>query len=200
MYTCFVLRLKQILKFVKLTLKFGQVKRTILIPAEVRLENDLEHSSQLALVAWYISNSNKLKLNTEKVLQYALIHDLVEVYAGDTPFHKQDKIKKGKLEQIAIKRLKRNFPEFAGLAKTISQYESKNDTESKFIYALDKVLPMLNIYLDKGRTWKKFDVSLDVLIRHKSQAVAKSPDVLRYFDQLVSLLKKKKHFFNKNKP
>lgn len=187
-----MLPLKQILKFVNLTLKFGKVKRVVFVPSEKRFENDLEHSSQLALVAWYIAGANGLKLNTKKILQYALIHDFVEVYAGDTPFHKQNKILKAKLEHKALVRLQKEFPEFTDLSKLILQYESKNDPESKFIYALDKVLPMLNIYLDNGRTWKKFGITLDMLLAHNSQAVAQSPDVLKYFNKLVILLKKRK--------
>lgn len=193
-----MLTIKHIIKFVKLTNKFQQVKRAILVKDEDRHENDLEHSYQLAMLAWYMADANNLKLNRKKLFMYSLAHDLVEVYAGDTNFYKQNKSQKAKLEHKAIKRLQREFPEFSDLHKTIAGYELKKDKESKFVYALDKVVPILNIYLDKGRTWKVDNVTLEMLIKFKTEPVAKSPEIQKYFNQLTKLLKRYGHYFPKD--
>jgi putative hydrolase of HD superfamily len=81
--------IKNILNFVDFTIKFNQLKRTIFATGEDRLENDSEHSFQLAMVSWYIISTKRLKYNIDKVIQYALVHDLVEIYAGDTFLFRQ---------------------------------------------------------------------------------------------------------------
>ena len=73
--------LQKLLNFVKITADFRGVERKVALKKANRRENDAEHSYQLAMVAWYIVNSEKLGLNSDLVVKYALIHDLVEVYA-----------------------------------------------------------------------------------------------------------------------
>jgi len=193
-----MISLKNLIKFTRFTHKFQQVKRAILVNHEDRFENDLEHSSQLALVSWYLLNSNKHTLDISKVLKYALAHDLVETYAGDVNFYKTDqKVSKQKLETKAAKRIIREFPAFKDLHKTIRTYELKSDAESKFVYALDKILPILNIYLDKGRTWKEDNVTLEMLITHKTKPVSMSPQIQDYFNKIIKILKKHKNYFPK---
>lgn len=192
-----MLTISKLLGFVRLTHKFQQVKRAILVKGEKRQENDLEHSCQLALLAWYIVSTNNLKLNVSKLIQYSLAHDLVEIYAGDTNFYKQDKALKQKLEHMAVKRLQRELPEFTDLHTAIAAYEAQKDKESRFIYALDKVIPILNIYLDKGRTWKADGITLEMLIKFKSKPVSKSAEIEKYFQQLIQILKRNRSYFPK---
>ena len=53
----------------------------------------------------------------------------------------------------------------------IEQYEAREDKESRFVYALDKIQPMLNIYTDGGRTWKEKGVTIDMLVEYKKEKV-----------------------------
>ena len=76
--------LKKVIDFVELLNRYRRVKRIVMVNKENRWENDIEHSYQLAMLAWYLLDSLKIKFNTDLVLKYALIHDIVEVYAGDT--------------------------------------------------------------------------------------------------------------------
>lgn len=78
------LELPNIINFTKLLNKFCDIERVIHSNGGDRLENDVEHSYRLAMLAWYIISSNKLSLDLDLVIKYALVHDLVEVYAGDT--------------------------------------------------------------------------------------------------------------------
>ena len=188
------MELKELINFIKITHHFQQLKRTVFATGENRMENDSEHSFQLALVGWYLVSSQKLKLNPDKVLKYGLVHDLVEIYSGDVDFFKQSaKISqlKKKREEKAVKKLKRNFSEFADLHKSIHTYEQKKDKESKFIYALDKILPMINIYLDSGKTWKMKKITLKTLINGKNDKVAVDAKIHAYFKDLVKILQRK---------
>jgi len=190
----FMSNLSDILKFVELTHKFQQVKREILIKDKDEKENDIEHSYQLAMLSWYLINLNNLDLDINKVIKYALVHDLVEVYAGDTPLWSTDQnLKNSKLqrEKDAAERLEHEFSNFKDLHYFIDKYEKRDDIEAKFVYALDKILPIINIYLDNGRIWKQRGVTFEMLIQNKVDKVSVSPEVKKYFDDLLTVLQEK---------
>lgn len=184
----------QLLRFIELTKKFREVKRMIRFKDDT-LESDPEHSFQLAVTAWYIVEANKLDLDLGLIFKYALAHDLVEVYAGDTPssvhreYESARETKKAR-EEEAAERIKEEFPEFSGLHSIIHAYERREDEESKFVYALDKLMPALNIYLDDGYSWKVNDVRIEDVIEYKKDQIAESPEIKKYFDMLVPLLQK----------
>ena len=181
------------MEFVEMTNNLRMVERAILIKGSNRLENDVEHSFQLALVAWFLADEHKLSLKQELLIKYALIHDTVEVYAGDVWFYSTTEERKDKVEKerSAAKRLKNEFPNFKEMHKLISDYTNHKDEESKFIYVLDKILPIINIYLDGGRSWRRDKVSLNMLIEAKKDRVLLSLHLKEYFDELVTLLKEK---------
>lgn len=184
------LPLSKLQDYVKLITEFGKVERVIYFPGTNRQENDQEHSYSLAMTAWYLIASNKLPLNVQKVLEYALVHDLVEVFAGDTYIYGDSEhlSSKEEREAEAAKRLIEAHPEFQELHATIAEYMGHEDAESRFVYALDKVLPVLLIHSDGGRTWKEKKITLDMLISHKTSKVAVSPEIQAYFDELVEIL------------
>lgn len=190
--------LQKILKFIEFTHEIQKVERAIYIRGQTRKENDMEHQYQLAMLAWYIISTEKLKLNIGKVLQYALAHDIVEAYAGDTFFFGPRRGKTQR-EKAALKRIEKEFPEFKDLHKIIENYEHKKDKESRFVYALDKILPICNIYFDKGRLWKEQQISLPLLLSKKKAKVAVAPELKSYYAELASLLKKEeKDLFSEN--
>lgn len=188
--------LDHLLAFVDFTQKLQQIKRRLPIKGEERFENVLEHSGQLALVAWFLIMRNNLPLDSRKAIQYALFHDLIEVYAGDTPAFDSSpeyKASQKEREQMAINRLRETYPEFID---SIEGYESQTDQESKFIYALDKFLPVMGNFLDQGRSWKMFNVTLEQLLEEKTNKISVSEDVKRYFDQLVTTIQQhEKEYF-----
>lgn len=187
--------LENILNFVGLLNKFREVKRVILVKDSDRDENDQEHSYSLAMLAWYVNSTYKLGLDNEKLFKYALAHDLVEIHAGDTFFyHQNEEVVKDKTEREleAATKLDEEFPEFLDMHEAIFNYENKTDREAKFVYALDKVEPVLNIYLDGGRTWKRDEVTIEMLKSMKTPKVAADPIVAEIFAELVQKLESKK--------
>ncbi|PSO45478.1 MAG: hypothetical protein BRC25_02215 [Parcubacteria group bacterium SW_6_46_9] len=86
--------LNDIFAFDDMLHKLHLVKRSELARGKDRRENDWEHGYQMAMLCWYLADSSEeLNLNLKKVIAYALAHDVVEVYAGDTPFHQTDEKK-----------------------------------------------------------------------------------------------------------
>ena len=180
--------IESILRFSKLLHGLQQVKRKIFANGEDRLENDAEHQYQLALMAWYIIDSEKLNLDKDLVIKYGLIHDFVEVYAGDTYFY-GDRSGKIEREKLAALKLLNEYPEFPNLHELIENYEGQIDEEARFIYALDKLLPIINIYVDEGRTWKEHGITRQMILENKTEKCAGHPCVKAYFEKFVVRLK-----------
>ncbi len=192
-------KFKGLIDCVRFTHEFREVIRIARAPNGDRYENDAEHSCQLAIAAWYLIETDKLKLNKERCLMYALAHDLVEIYAGDTYAFDGDarshKSKKRR-EQEARKKIAKRFPGFKTLAGIISDYEDKKDEESKFVYALDKLLPPIQIYMEQGKLWHEKGVSFEALIENKAPKIAVSPAVAAYWKELSrELAKRRKELF-----
>ena len=147
----------------------------------------------LAMLAWYFIQKDKLALDVSKVIKYALVHDLVEAYAGDVYIYDNDPSKKAdkhKKEKEAAERIQKEFAEFYELHELIAAYEARNDAESKFVYALDKVQPVIQIFIDGGRTWNEKEVTLKMLVDIKIDKAKLSPPVEKVFKEFVNFLKK----------
>ncbi|MEX0652148.1 MAG: HD domain-containing protein [Candidatus Paceibacterota bacterium] len=192
------MNIDSIFKFVTLINKFRDVERLIYATGLDRNENDAEHSYQLAMTAWYILSEGKYTLNKDLIIKYALVHDFVEVYAGDTWFYRSesDNIEKKEREKQSAIRLNKEFPEFPDFHETIEDYENQIDNEGRFVYALDKLLPIINVYLDKGRNWKKHKVTLQMLIDGKTTKIAVSPEIEAYYKELLLILEEHKDMFH----
>jgi hypothetical protein len=126
----------------------------------------------------------------------------VEVYAGDVDAFDPDPdrdVKKAAKEHQAFLKMKENFSEFPEMLELIEQYEKREDEESKFVYALDKVVAPINIYLDGGRNWKERGIGfdLDTVITNKRLKVAGQQDVANLFEQFVKVIEKEPHLFSK---
>jgi putative hydrolases of HD superfamily len=177
--------------FFELLCEYQRVERLVYVPqGGGRKENNVEHSYLLAMLAWYIIEKDKLVLDIDRVLRYALVHDLVEVYAGDTSlFDAQARVGKKEREQEAQRKLAEKFTDFSALHETIERYEAQEDAESRFIKALDKLQPMFASYLEGGTTWKEQGVTLSRIIELKRECMDKAPEIKPYFDSFVEHLR-----------
>ncbi len=183
-------KLDALLQFVSCTNTFRAIERTVSIQQSTRPENDLEHTGQLALLAWYVLSNSNNSLNLDLALRYALVHDLVEVHAGDTSFYDTEARKdKKEREARALVQLKEEYPHFSDLTDHISHYELRSDPESVFIHALDKLIPVLNIYLSGGAAWKLHGISLAQLLANKEPAIGNEPLVGPLFGELAERLR-----------
>lgn len=184
------------LEFLRFIRKFEEIQRTIYRPDD-RKENDVEHSYQVAMMAWFLSSQFDLKLSVDKLLKYGLAHDLIEVHAGDTPAYSNHPVNtresKKEREAKAVITIKNEFGDFKELVQIIEDYEQKLDEESLFIYEIDKIIPALNLYIDGGYGWNKLGLSLDEIKVEKRSKVFRSK-------QLVDLLEEALERFEKEKP
>jgi putative hydrolase of HD superfamily len=198
--------IQDLLKFVQMLNDYRLVERRLLVNGlsgdRERRENDIEHSYQLAMLCWYVISTEKLDLNLEKVFKYCLAHDLVEIYAGDTPFFSEDselKSSKQEREHQALQRIKSEQAAFPELLEWIEGYEKREDPESVFVYSMDKIQPMANIILDDGRSWKREKVTMDMEETQKPPKIAGSPEAQKIYAQLMQLVRERQGdlFFKK---
>lgn len=193
--------LSQVIRLQELLFDFYNLERTLLLPAfpgkEDRNETDAEHSYSLAIVAWYLSQDIP-HLDSNKCMRYALVHDLLEVYSGDTFAYDKDAsahATKADREQKAIARLREEWPDFSDMHEGINEYEARSNAESRFVYALDKLMPMIVNYVSKGKNYRAHGITLNDVKKAKAEKVALSPEVNRLYGDLIRLFEDHPEFF-----
>lgn len=188
--------IQRLLEFQRLLLQFETVERRVHIPPHYQLENDTEHSYNLAMTAWYLSKYFP-ELDSDRVIRLALVHDLVEIYAGDTYFFADSSTlaTKASREAAALERLAKEWPDFPDLIATIRHYEEKNTSEAAFVYALDKIMPVMLIYLGEGYSWQQAGITREQLHKAKLPKVAASKAIEAYYSELYQLLSDHSHYF-----
>lgn len=193
--------LKDLLQFIKLTDDFKKIERDIPQSSSFNNENDSEHSYQLAMVSWYLAMTEGKNMDIEKILKYSLIHDLPEVYAGDTPLYtsNSDYLNNKKDRELnSIEKIKSKFSNFADLHEQIRKYGKQEDDESKLVYTIDKLLPFFSIFLDGGHAWKTHRLDLDTLIKKNKEKVSTSNIAKKYFDLIISAIQNDKNLLEIN--
>ncbi|PJC56032.1 hypothetical protein CO026_02530 [Candidatus Kaiserbacteria bacterium CG_4_9_14_0_2_um_filter_41_32] len=193
------LKLPDLERFMTLLHATQKVKRVSRRPGETNSTNTAEHTFELVMLCWYIAGVEKLGLNHEKILKYALAHDLIEAYAGDTPAYDTEGQKtKHERERNAFEKIKAEFPEFPELITTIESYEDRDDEESKFVYAADKLMDPLNCSLEpKSTLWKELDITYSDVRKYKDSKIAQYPLINNYWGLLCEKLEKNLAFYFK---
>lgn len=190
--------IQRLLELQQLLAAFNQVDRVVhrRHNSSFVRENDTEHSYNLAMTAWYLSQYFP-KLDRDELIRFALVHDLVEVHAGDTYVYgtPEELDSKQQREHDALQRLKAEWSDFPGLTEAIDLYEQRESEEAKFVYALDKIMPMMQIYIHDGYTWKQEHITPQKLDAIKRTKVALSPEIDSYYQQLYDLLLHNRQLF-----
>ena len=167
---------------------FAEVERAIPWPTmPEQLENDAEHSWSLAFVS--LALAEKLGLDSGKVSRYAICHDFVERYAGDTSAWDDEGLQtKVAREAEALAKITDEFGSTPIIAQTIHAYESQNDEESRFVYALDKLLALLMVVSGEGAFWKRANISFREFIERNEIIISKvqaHPQVASWYGELT---------------
>ncbi|WP_194435520.1 HD domain-containing protein [Vibrio fluminensis] len=138
------------------------LRRTRVKSADGRLENSAEHSWHVALMAILLQEYANEPVDLSKVLKMLLLHDIVEIDAGDTFVYDtaayQQQTEK---ELAAAKRLFALLPsdQAEELQAIWLEFESAQSAEAKYAKALDRMIPMLLNFHNNGQSWIENDVS-----------------------------------------
>lgn len=157
-----------------------------------RRENSAEHSWHLAMFALILAGDG---LDAAKIITMLLIHDIVEIDAGDAPIHGvHDTVALERAEQQAAVRLFGLLPadQAARLLPLWREFEAAESPEARFAKALDRLQPLLLNTLTGGGTWTENDVSeQQVFDRYGPTIAGGSPALWDYARTLVE-----RHFAN----
>lgn len=169
-------RLRKQMEFLAEADKLKTILRQTLLADGSRRENDAEHSWHFALsgmVLFEYAYSDEVDLC--RVLQMALLHDMVEIYAGDTFCYDTEANKdKEDRERAAADRLFSMLPKEQGaLYRGLwEEFDAMETPDAKYAAAMDRIQPLINNYLTKGHTWKLGNVT--------SADVYKRMDMIRF--------------------
>ncbi len=157
----------------------GVVRRNLVADGS-RRENTAEHSWHLALFATVLAEWATGPVDVWRVVRMLLLHDLVEIEAGDTPLYDA----KGALDQA--EREKRGADRIFGLLppdqnlefRTIwEEFEAARSAEARFAKALDRLQPILLNHVVGGGTWTEYDVD-ETRARSLTSKIAQGSPVL----------------------
>lgn len=164
-----------ILELGGLAMRFARIER---VPRydETHRESDVEHSYMLALVASELAYMlYPGTLNPGLVSEYAIVHDLIEIKTGDVATFQIDTVDLLQKEQTEHAALESLLDELPPRTRTILyDYEQQADLESRFVRAIDKLLPIVVDVLGAGRTVMNEDYTV-----HSSAELGAAHDRLR---------------------
>lgn len=153
--------LKDIEFIVELDKMKSILRQTSLIDNSKR-ENDAEHSWHISVMAMVLSEYANEDIDICKVIKMLLVHDLVEIYAGDTfCYDKEGNKDKMERELEAADKIFGMLEEDKGieLRSLWDEFEEMKAKEAIFAASMDRLQPFFNNYFSGGGTWKKFDIS-----------------------------------------
>lgn len=187
--------------FREIIVPFYHIRRNNCVPfADDYVENDAEHSWSLAFFACALAPKIDPNLDVGLIAQFAIVHDIVEVYAGDTSnlASDEEKATKADREAAALKKITARFTHFPWIIETLERYEMRECGEAKFVYALDKYMPVMLEYLGDGGLIPQRKLTLQqfrgLLARQREKAHTHAV-VGKYYDEIRDLLESHDEYF-----
>jgi putative hydrolase of HD superfamily len=168
--------------------KLKSVLRRTWILDRSRRENSAEHSWHLAVMAVLLAEYGPPGLDLARVLKMVLVHDLVEIDAGDTFCYDQTAVlDQNERERRAADRLFALLP--ADLAAELrglwDEFDERTSPEARFAAALDRLQPVLHNYTTGGGTWREHSVTREQVVARNQPMGDGAPDLWEYAKSLI---------------
>lgn len=182
-------RLLQQLAFLVEIDELKQILRQTVLVKDRRQENDAEHSWHLAMMVILLSEySNDINLDVLRTVKMVLIHDIVEIDAGDTfCYDAHDREEKTVREREAANRIFSMLPhEQADEFKLLwEEFEEMRTPEARFAAAVDRLQPLLLNFNTRGHAWRKHGVNRSQVIERNMHIEKGSDELWEYAKQLI---------------
>ena len=148
-----------------------------------RHENSAEHSWHLALGLLTVARELDLPIDVPKALVMALVHDLCEIDAGDTPLYGRARPDQHEREHECIERLAGCGLQFGFELKDLwNEYEAQQSLESRWVKVLDRTMPFIVNLATQGRAWRDQGVV-------RSQVLAANEPVRLYAPEIFAWMR-----------
>ena len=169
--------------------KLKSIERQCKIVGKERRENSAEHSWHVSMYALILSNHGPQQFDLLKVIQLLLVHDIVEIDAGDT-FVYDTKARESKqlLEEEAAQRIFGLLPnDQANFYLNLwREYESGESPEAHFARGLDRLQPILQNFANQGGTWREHGIKPEQVLERNRHIVHASPFLWEFVQGLVN--------------
>ena len=146
------------------------IRRTYLVN-EDRAENTAEHSWHLAILALVLAEYANEPVDVARVVKMVLVHDIVEIDAGDTYFYDATaELDKSDRERRAADRIFGILPDDQAreLRELWDEFETGTTADARFALALDRFIPQLHNYHTKGRSWVEHGITADRVLERNA--------------------------------
>lgn len=183
-------RLEQQLNFVKEIDKLKRVQRKSFVSGSRRLENSAEHSWHVAMMAWVLSeHAAPPGVALDRVLKMLLVHDLVEIDAGDTLLYAEADMQRAQRERelAAAERLFSLLPEGQGapMRALWDEFEARETPDAKFAAAIDRLQPLLLNFMAEGAAWRRHGITAPEVYEKNRHIAEGSPELWATAQQLI---------------
>ena len=181
-------RLQQQMKFILEVDKVKQIIRQTYLTDGSRKENDAEHSWHLALMAVLLKEYANEEVDLAKVIPMVLLHDLVEIDAGDTYAYDQAGLATQRARETkAADRIFGMLPEDQGgyFRELWDEFEAYESDDAKFAHLLDNFQPLLLNHESNGKSWTEHHVKKSQIYKRNEKIKETSPEVWEWMKQIV---------------
>ena len=179
---------KQI-EFIKEIDKLKYIQRRTKLFNSDRNENDAEHSWHLAMMAIILAQHSNTEIDVLKVLKMLLIHDIVEIDAGDTFIYDTQKSHTNTDEErLAAERIFGILPaeQAAEYIAIWEEFEESKTDEAKFARSMDRLEPLLQNASNNGGTWQEFDIDYAKVYEKKQVIKNGSTAIWEYAEHVLN--------------
>lgn len=182
---------KRIEKQLEFSLEIDKVKnifRQTHLSGNGRNENDAEHSWHMAIMAYLLREYSNEDIDIAKVMLMCLIHDIVEIDAGDTYAYDAEALQSQKAREDAAKqRIFAILPEEQAqeLIALFDEFEEYETAESKFAHAMDNIQPLILNNSNNGGDWREHDVTVEQIYKRQSKTKLGSEKLFEITDCII---------------
>lgn len=181
-------RLEKQLAFALEIDKVKNIFRQTHLSGNGRNENDAEHSWHMAIMAYLLREYSNEEINIAKTMVMCLIHDLVEIDAGDTYAYDSEgqKTKKAR-EDAAKERIFSILPEDqrAELIALFDEFEANETPEARFAHVMDNLQPIMLNDSNGGKDWEKRGVTAQQVQARQSKNILGSKKLNEVTDNII---------------
>lgn len=181
-------RLKKQMAFALEIDKVKNIFRQTHLSSHGRNENDAEHSWHMAVMAYLLKEYANEEVDIAKVMIMCLIHDIVEIDAGDTYAYDTEGLKTQKAREDAAKeRIFSILPEEqkAEFTALFDEFEAYETAESRFVHAIDNLQPLMLNDSNNGSDWREHDVTAEQVYKRQGKTKLGSDRLFEVTDRII---------------
>lgn len=172
-------RLQKQLEFLIEIDKLKTILRASHISDNTRQENSAEHSWHICMFALVLAEHANENIEVSRVITMLLLHDIVEIDAGDAPLHGTQDPKHAAKEQAAAQRLFQLLPDDQAdkMRGLWEEFEAGASADARFAHSVDRLQPVMLNTLTDGGTWPTYNVT-PTTVRERTKTIQRGSSIL----------------------